>query len=78
MKKLKPKKTKAGGKREGSGRTGKFSEPTEPVAFKCPISKVDEFKEYGNAKLSEWSVKQRITNRALCSLPLLNKVLKFN
>lgn len=57
MKKLKPKKTKAGGKREGSGRKGKFSEPTEPVAFKCPISKVDEFKEYGNAKLSEWSVK---------------------
>ena len=38
MKKLKPKKTKAGGKREGSGRKGKFSEPTEPVAFKCPIS----------------------------------------
>jgi hypothetical protein len=49
-------KSKAGGKREGSGRKGRFSEPTKPVAFKCPISKIEEFKEYGNAKLSEWSV----------------------
>ena len=56
-KKLQPKKTKAGGKRIGSGRKRKFDEPTKPVAFKCPISKVDEFKEYGNAKLAEWSVK---------------------
>jgi hypothetical protein len=50
-------KSKAGGKREGSGRKPKFSEPTKPVAFKCPISKIEEFKEYGNTKLSEWSVK---------------------
>jgi hypothetical protein len=49
-------KLKAGGKRQGSGRKPKFSEPTKPVAFKCPISKVNEFKGYGNAKLSEWSV----------------------
>ncbi len=27
------------------------------VSFHCPISKVDEFKEYGNTKLVEWSVK---------------------
>lgn len=53
----KKKKSKAGGKRENAGRKGKYSEPTKPVSFKCPISKVDEFKEYGNAKLSEWSVK---------------------
>ena len=57
MGKIKQKPVLSGGKREGSGRKGKFSEPTKPVAFKCPISKVDEFKEYGNAKLSEWSVK---------------------
>ena len=56
-KKLPLKKSKAGGKRAGSGRKAKFSEPTKPVAFKCPISKVEEFKEYGNAKLTEWSVK---------------------
>ena len=43
-KKLPLKKSKAGGKRAGSGRKGKFNEPTKPVAFKCPISKVDEFK----------------------------------
>jgi hypothetical protein len=49
-------KSKAGGKREGSGRKGRFSEPTKPVAFKCPVSKIEEFKEYGKAKLSEWSV----------------------
>lgn len=48
--------SKSGGKRQGSGRKGKFSEPTKPVSFKCPISKVEEFKEYGNAKLSEWVV----------------------
>jgi len=53
----KKEKSKAGGKREGSGRKGKFSEQTKTVAFKCPISKVEEFKEYGSAKLSEWSVK---------------------
>jgi len=52
-------KSKAGGKRVGSGRKGKFDEPTKPVAFKCPISKVGEFKEYGNAKLSEWSKHHR-------------------
>lgn len=50
-------KSKAGGKMVGSGRKGKFEEPTKPVAFKCPISKVNEFEEYGNAKLAEWSVK---------------------
>ena len=47
---------KRGGVRTGAGRKPKFSEPTKPVAFKCPISKIEEFKEYGNSKLSEWSV----------------------
>lgn len=51
------KKSRAGGKRENAGRKGKFSEPTKPVAFKCPISKVEEFKTYANEKLSEWAVK---------------------
>ena len=50
-------KSKAGGKRDNAGRKGKFNEPTKPVAFKCPKSKIDEFKKYGYAKLSEWSLK---------------------
>ena len=79
-KKLPLKKSKAGGKRAGSGRKGKFNEPTKPVAFKCPISKVDEFKEYCNNKLSEWSVKQRTTFSGLAKWlnRMFNRSTKLN
>jgi hypothetical protein len=48
---------KQGGKREGSGAKPKYNEETKTVAFRCPLSKVDELKIIVKSKLSEWSVK---------------------
>jgi len=48
---------KQGGKREGSGAKPKYNEETKTVAFRCPLSKVDELKLIVKSKLSEWSVK---------------------
>ena len=46
-----------GGTRQGSGAKPKYNEQTKTVAFRCPISKVDELKIIVKSKLSEWSVK---------------------
>jgi hypothetical protein len=56
---MKPKKEKSkrGGKRTGSGQKLKYNEETKTVAFRCPISKVDELKLVVKSKLSEWLVK---------------------
>ena len=54
---MKNKKETRGGKRPLSGRKSAFAEPTKTVAFRCPISKVDELKLIVKSKLSEWSVK---------------------
>jgi len=51
------KKEKRGGTRKGSGAKPKYSEQTKTVAFRCPLSKVDELKIIVKSKLSEWSVK---------------------
>jgi hypothetical protein len=51
------KKEKRGGTRQGSGAKPKYSEQTKTVAFRCPLSKVDELKIFVKSKLSEWSVK---------------------
>ena len=45
---------KHGGTRNGSGAKPKYSEQTKTIAFRCPISKVDELKTIINAKLNEW------------------------
>jgi hypothetical protein len=50
-------KNKRGGTRKGSGAKPKYSEQTKTVAFRCPLSKVDELKLVIKSKLSEWSVK---------------------
>ena len=52
--KAKKEKSKRGGKRNGSGQKLKYNEETKTVAFRCPISKVEELKEIVNAQLSEW------------------------
>ena len=57
MKSKKEVKQKQGGKRNGAGRTSKFNEETKTVAFRCPLSKVDELKLIVKSKLSEWSIK---------------------
>ena len=46
-----------GGTRQGSGAKPKYNEQTKTVAFRCPVSKVDELKIIVSSKLSEWSVK---------------------
>ena len=57
--KLQPKKKKEtrGGTRQGSGAKPKYNEQTKTVAFRSPMSKVDEQKLVVKSKLSEWSVK---------------------
>ena len=45
---------KHGGTRKGAGAKPKYSEQTKTVAFRCPLSKVDELKKIINAKLNEW------------------------
>ena len=54
---LKKLKSKRGGIRQGSGAKPKYKEETKTVAFRCPLSKVDELKLLVKSKLSEWSVK---------------------
>jgi hypothetical protein len=54
---LMSKEKKRGGKRKGSGAKPKYSEQTKTVAFRCPLSKVDELKLVVKSKLSDWSVK---------------------
>lgn len=46
-----------GGLRLGSGAKPKYSEQTKTVAFRCPLSRVDELKLIVMSKLSEWSIK---------------------
>ena len=43
---------KHGGTRNGSGAKPKYNEETKTIAFRCPISKVDELKTIINAKLN--------------------------
>jgi len=50
-------KKQRGGTRQGSGAKPKYNEETKTVAFRCPLSKVDELKMVVKSKLSEWSVK---------------------
>ena len=50
-------KNKKGGKRIGSGAKSKYNEETKTVAFRCPLSKVDELKIVVKSKLLEWLVK---------------------
>jgi hypothetical protein len=51
------KKETRGGTRKGSGAKPKYSEQTKTVAFRCPVSKVDELRSIVKSKLSEWSAK---------------------
>ena len=57
------KKENRGGKRAASGRKKNYNEKTKTVAFRCPLSKVDELKIIVKSKFSEWSVKQLLTRR---------------
>ena len=54
---IEDKKEKRGGTRKNAGAKPKYSEQTKTVAFRCPMSKVDELKLVVKSKLSEWLVK---------------------
>ena len=54
---MKNKKETRGGTRKNAGAKPKYNEQTKTVAFRCPISKIDELKIIVKYKLSEWSVK---------------------
>lgn len=54
------KKETRGGTRQGSGAKPKYNEKTKTVAFRCPLSKVDELKKLVNEKLADWAVKSTI------------------
>ena len=69
------KKSNKGGKRKGSGAKPKYNEQTKTVAFRCPLSKVDELKLIVKSKLSKWSVKQQPTVGAMSSSGL--KTINF-
>jgi hypothetical protein len=47
-----------GGTRSGSGAKPKYNEPTTTIAFRCPVSKVDELKKVINTKLAKWAIKK--------------------
>ena len=51
------KKETRGGTRKRAGAKPKYNEETKTVAFRCPLSKVDELKLVIKSKLLEWSVK---------------------
>lgn len=45
-----------GGKREGAGKPSYYNEPTKPVTFRLPISKIDEIKEKFNKILEKYRI----------------------
>jgi hypothetical protein len=51
-------KLKRGGKRPFSGAKQKYGEQTKTIAFRCPVSKVDELKKVINTKLAKWAIKK--------------------
>ena len=73
------KKETRGGTRQGSGAKPKYNEQTKTVAFRCPLSKVNELKLVVKSKLSEWSVKQQLTDQgfAMVGLRSTNVQLKI-
>ena len=46
-----------GGTREGSGAKPKYNEKTTTIAFRVPISKVDEIKVLIKQKQTQWKIK---------------------
>jgi hypothetical protein len=53
---MKKKKSLQGGKREGAGRKPKYGEPTETIAFRVPVSKVEPVKALVNGFLKPFEL----------------------
>ena len=53
------KKGTRGGSRKNAGAKPKYNEPTKTVAFRCPVSKVNEVKTVIKTKLAQWQITQQ-------------------
>ena len=51
-----------GGARQGSGAKPKYSEKTTTIAFRVPISKVEEVKVLIKQKQTQWKLKKKNTD----------------
>ena len=56
---MKTKKETRGGSRKNAGAKPKFLEQTKTIAFRCPVSKVDEVKAVVKTKLAQWQITQQ-------------------
>lgn len=54
---LQKQKNKRGGTRLGSGAKPKYNELTKTIAFRVPVSKIDEVKQVVKSMLECWSLK---------------------
>jgi len=52
------KKPTRGGARIGAGSKPKYYEPTTTIAFRCPISKVDEVKKVVKKELDKFKIEK--------------------
>ena len=71
------KKVKRGGKRKNAGAKPKYNEQTKTIAFRCPMSKVDELKLAVKSKLSEWSIKQQLITVLLALRRSANRIVNY-
>ena len=51
------KKESRGGIRKNAGAKPKYQEPTKTIAFRCPVSKVNEIKLVVKNQLQKWQLK---------------------
>ena len=72
---MKKKKETRGGTRQGSGAKPKYNEQTKTVAFRCPLSKVDELKLLVKSKLSARTVANTFSSLS-CTLGHDTNVVK--
>jgi len=56
------KKDNRGGIRINAGAKPKYSEPTKTIAFRCPVSKINEIKLVVKNQLEKWEVKNELSS----------------
>lgn len=55
---MEKKKETRGGTRKNAGAKPKYNEQTKTIAFRCPVSKVDELKLVVKKQLCNWRLKK--------------------
>lgn len=56
------KKETRGGTRKNAGAKPKYNEPTKTIAFRCPVSKVDELKLVVKKQLEKLEIKNELSS----------------